>query len=302
METETIKIDFLKNLLENTYNANVCKQIFSGYSKQRKTTFRMNNLKTTKEKIFEELTKNNINFYGENWFENLVILENTTEEKVALLNCYKNGEIYLQNPSSMLPAILLNPQEKSDILDMCSAPGGKTSLMADLCNNKVNIFACELNKARLEKMKYNLSKLGVKCVNFQQINSLNIDPFYRFDKILLDTPCSGSGVVNLKNENSYKFINEENLKKIVSLQEKLLNKAVSLLKKGGELIYSTCSVLKQENEEIVKKVMQKHNLKTVPLNSEIVNNLPLLPSTLENAITVCPTSVFEGFFVVKVVA
>ena len=100
----------------------------------------------------------------------------------------------------MLPAIILQPKEKMDILDMTAAPGGKTTQMAALTNNKAHITACEMNKIRFERMKYNLEKQGATCVFAMNQDSRRIDDFFSFDQILLDAPCSGSGTLNLNIE------------------------------------------------------------------------------------------------------
>jgi len=193
----------------------------------------------------------------------------------------------------MLPPIIIEPKEGENILDMAAAPGGKTTQMAAITNNKAFITAVEKNKIRAERLKYNLKKQGVGCVNVMLEDARKLSDFFSFDKILLDAPCSGSGTMSIFDKN----FNEELIKRSSKIQEELLKKALKILKPGGEMVYSTCSILKQENEEILEKVLIKANAEIEPINlTEIVT----LPSKIEGTITVCPTENYEGFFVAKI--
>ena len=157
--------------------------------------------------LFYELKENNIKFQKVNWYEDAYILEEAVESDLQELDIYKNGEIYLQSLSSILPPIILKPQEGADILDMAAAPGGKTTELAALTNNKAHITACEMNNIRIEKLKYNVEKQGASCVYIMQKDSRQIDDFFSFDQILLDAPCSGSGTLNFEDKNLEKFLN-----------------------------------------------------------------------------------------------
>ncbi len=216
------------------------------------------------------------------------------------LSLYKNGDIYLQSLSSQLPALILDAQQNTDILDMCSAPGGKTTQIAALCENKCNITACEMNKMRAERLMFNLEKQGVTCANVMVTDARNLESFFSFDKILLDAPCSGSGTFSLNIPKTYSGFSETLINKCISAQTKLLDKALSVLKSGGEMVYSTCSVLPAENDEILKKVLKKYKCEILPIDEQIRNYLPLLPCSVQSAICVCPTEEYEGFFVAKI--
>lgn len=185
--------EFLKEMLYKQYDESTVQLILNGYNLKRKTTLRVNTLKASKEKIEEELHKNNIEFSKVLWNENAIVLENATEKEIKELSSYKTGEVYLQSLSSMLPAIFLEPKPKENILDMCAAPGGKTTQIAALADNKVMLTACEKNKIRLDRLKYNIEKQGVKSINVMQEDSRFLSDYFSFDKILLDSPCSGSG-------------------------------------------------------------------------------------------------------------
>ncbi len=289
---------FFETKLTQFYDLETVDKILEGCKTKRQTTIRINTLKTSKDSILSLLNDLNIEFKSVDYNENALIINNC-EEILRNSDSYKNGEIYFQSLSSQLPPLLLSPKPNTDILDMCAAPGGKTSQLAAITQNKCSITACEMNKIRAERLKYNLIKLGVTSANVMVTDARNLESYFSFDKILLDAPCSGSGTLALDNPKSMEGFSEALINKCVSAQKKLLEKAVSVLKKGGELLYSTCSVLPVENEEIVKSVLKKFNCETVELDGNITKNLPTLPCSLENAICVCPTNEYEGFFLAK---
>ena len=200
----------------------------------------------------------------------------------------------------MLPPIVLEPKENTDILDMCAAPGGKTTELASLTNNNANITACELNKIRIEKLKYNIEKQGATSVYIMQEDSRRINDFFSFDNILLDAPCSGSGTLNIEDINLEKTFTEKLIEKSKKSQLELLNKAVKILKQGQEMVYSTCSILNVENEEIVSKILKNNKVEIVPIEFEGKEELPLLPTQIDGTLCVMPTELYEGFFIAKI--
>ena len=205
----------------------------------------------------------------------------------------------------MLPPIVLQPQEGQDILDMAAAPGGKTTQIATITNNKANITACEMNKIRAERLKYNLEKQGANAYVMVQ-DARKIDDFFSFDQILLDAPCSGSGTIQLYwqgNKQNHKLeenFTEKLVGKSVALQEALLKKAINLLKQGREMVYSTCSILANENEDMIQKVLKQGNIEIVPIEFDEINQLPLLPTKIKGTLCVCPNEHYEGFFIAKI--
>ena len=176
---------FLKEKLTTQYGEELTQKIIKGYMAKRKTTLRVNTLKTSSTNVIDILEKNNIKFKRVNWYNDAFIIENANESDIQKLDIYKNGEIYLQSLSSMLPPLILNPQEKTDILDMAAAPGGKTTQIAAIVNNNASITACELNKIRAERLKYNIEKQGAKAY-VMVTDARKIDSFFSFDKILLE--------------------------------------------------------------------------------------------------------------------
>ena len=297
---EDILPKFLIEMLNKQYGEEITSKILEGYSKKRMVTFRVNTLKTSIEKVEKVLKNNNIEFKKVSWSDVAYIVKNVREDTLKELEVYKKGEIYLQSLSSMLPPIVLEPKENTDILDMCAAPGGKTTELASLTNNNANITACELNKIRIEKLKYNIEKQGATSVYIMQEDSRRINDFFSFDNILLDAPCSGSGTLNVEDVNLEKTFTEKLIEKSQKAQLELLSKAIKILKQGQEMVYSTCSILNVENEEIVSKILKNNKVEIVPIEFKGKEELPLLPTKIDGTLCVMPTELYEGFFIAKI--
>ena len=289
--------NFLDKLLIKQYGEELKNKIIDGYNIKRKTTLRVNTLKSNLQEIENNLKQNSIEYERVSWYKDALIIDDKSDIDIQGLNIYQDGKVYLQSLSSMLPPIILNPKEGTDILDMAAAPGGKTTEIAALTNNRANITACEMNKIRAEKLKYNINMQGATRVFVMEKDARQIDDFFSFDQILLDSPCSGSGTLNVDDKNIEKYFTELLIQKSIKSQIALLKKAVKLLKKGSELVYSTCSILKQENEEIVKQVLKE--MEIVLIDFEGIENIPKLPTKLEGTLCVMPTDEYEGFFVAK---
>ena len=257
-------------------------------------------LKTIDEQYPNSKLKNKEKQYSKvAWYNEAIIIEDGIENDIKQMDMYDSGEIYLQSLSSMIPPIIVNPKEGENILDMAAAPGGKTTEMASLSNNKALITACEKNKIRAERLKHNLTKQGAEHINVMIEDARRLSDMFSFDKILLDAPCSGSGTINADDKNLEKYYTEELVQRSIKTQKDLLLKASNIIKKGGEIIYSTCSILKEENEEVVKEIMKKGNLEILPIDLNKFNGVPLLPVEIEGTLCVCPDELYEGFFVAK---
>lgn len=292
--------EFLIEMLEAQYGKELAQQILEGYSVKRKVTFRVNTLKATNEEIEKELKNAGIETKKVAWNNNAYIVENVSEKELQNLEIYKNGKIYLQSLSSMLPPIILNPQENKDILDMAAAPGGKTTQMAALTSNKAHITACEMNKIRAEKLKYNIQKQGATSVYIMETDSRRISDFFSFDQILLDSPCSGSGTLNVEDSNIEKYFTKKLIDKCIKTQLELLKKAIRVLKPGKDMVYSTCSILSCENEDILNKILKSNKCEIIPIEFSGMKEITLLPSKIEGTICVKPNELYEGFFVAKI--
>lgn len=291
---------FLEDMLEKQYGIEIAQKIIEGYLAKRKTTLRINTIKSNKEEIKQKLDAKKIEYEEVKWSKEAIIIKNEDEKAIQKMDIYTNGEIYMQSLSSMLPPIILEPKEGTDILDMTAAPGGKTTQIAALTNNKAHITACEKNKIREERLKYNIDKQGASCVFIMQKDARFIDDFFSFDQILLDAPCSGSGTLDFNDNNIEKYFSKQLIDRSSSVQKTLLSKAIKLLKPGHEMVYSTCSILSCENEDIIVHSIKNENVEIVPIHFEGMEELPLLPTKIHGTLCVCPTDLYEGFFVAKI--
>ena len=291
--------DFLIKKLNEQYGEEVTKKIIDGYSKQRPVTIRVNTIKTSIEEIKGKLRSKKIEFYEIPIIREALVIKDVRENIIQELDMYKDGEIYLQSLSSMLPPIILKPKEDEDILDMAAAPGGKTTEIAAITQNKAHITACEMNGIRAERLRYNIEKQGATSVYIMQKDSRTIDDFFSFDRILLDAPCSGSGTLNLNDDKINKYFTEKLIEKSRKAQLDLLGKALKILKVGHEMVYSTCSILKEENEEIVEKVLKEFNVEIIPIELEGKEKMPLLETKIEGTLCLMPNELYEGFFIAK---
>ena len=291
---------YLAQLLVQQYGEETAERIARGYEAQRAVTLRANPLKADRQEAQQALAAQGIETSPVVWYDDAMIVHGVREDAITALEIYERGGVYLQSLSSMIPPVLLGAKPGENVLDMAAAPGGKTTQIAAMTGNQAMITACEMNKIRADRLRYNVQRQGASRVTVMNVDSRNLDDFFSFDRILLDAPCSGSGTVQLGNPRSKGQFNKANLDKTTKMQETLLLKALKLLRPGCEMIYSTCSVLAQENEDIVTKVLKKANAEVVPLDLGAFADVPQLPVTIPGTLCVCPDALYEGFFVAKI--
>lgn len=284
------------NLIKNEYPS-CYQEIIENMMKKRSNAFRINTLLSSKDQVLSSLDKLNIKYHKVD-ISDFSYLVDSSNQELMNLDLFKEGKIYLQSISSQIPPLALDLDKNMDILDMCAAPGGKTSEIAQIVNNSSNIMACEENKIRCEKLKYNLSHLGCKNINVMLTDARKLDSFFRFDSILLDAPCSGSGTINIDNNKDLSYFSLLLVKNSAKTQKALLKKAIEILKPGSSMVYSTCSILKEENEEVVKTVLNKNVvLEDITIN---IDEDCLLESSLDKVLTIKPSTNYEGFFIAKI--
>lgn len=287
--------EFLIELLNNQYGEKLTKQILKGYEEKRKTTLRINIIKTNKENIKKILDEENIKYENISWYDDALILDE--EKHIRKLDIYTNGEIYMQSLSSMIPPIVLEPKSEK-ILDMAASPGGKTTEIYNLSNGEALITAVEKNPIRADRLKYNIEKQGTSATILVS-DASKLDEFFRFDKILLDAPCSGSGTLSTL-DNSLNHFNKNLIKNSVETQKKLLIKALQILKQNNTMVYSTCSILYEENEQQLEQLIKQNRIEIIPINEELFKDIPTLPTKIPGTMCVMPTELYEGFFVAKI--
>lgn len=212
---------------------------------------RVNTLKANKEELLKE------GCFKEGILSKDALLYD--KGNLALTSYFKEGKVTIQDESSQLVARLLDPQKTDYVLDMCSAPGSKTTHLSALMENQGKIEAYDLYEHKVKLVEYNLRRLDVKNVHIQAGDSTKLKEVYSektFDRILLDAPCSGFGVLKRKPE--IKYHDSSIMDGLVSLQELLLENAYYLLKNDGTMVYSTCTINKKENELMIQKFIEKH--------------------------------------------
>lgn len=185
---------------------------------------------------------------------------------------FKNGMITMQDEAPALVAHLLKPEEGQDILDICAAPGGKTTHVAQLTNDKANIIACDLYENRLKLIEETASRLQIKSIKTKVLDATIFDKTFenKFDRIIADVPCSGLGVIRKKPDIKFN-IKEEDIDKINETQRKILECAGKYLKPNGILVYSTCTNVFKENQETIKWFLSNNK------NFKIVTDESLIP-------------------------
>ena len=230
-----------------------------------------------------------------------------------LLELAHQGRVYLQNASSLLPPVALDPRPGDSILDVAAAPGGKAFHLAARVGNDCRLWLNDGSAARARKTADLARTYGVRYEEFTTHPAQYLDkslPAASFDRILLDVQCSGEGRVDLRRPATLKYWSEERIEKYKFLQTKMLSVAYKLLRPGGVMVYSTCTLSPEENEFPVSRNLERHpDLTVEPLGVSEPSFRPGLTSwrtmrfdpRLTHAVRVAPTDVFEGFFVARLV-
>lgn len=250
------------DILEKQYGSENLNQAIISLKKIPYLSVRVNKLKYSEEEFEEFLKEKDIQIIKKVdsvYYVNSGLIINSKE--------FKEGKIIAQDASSYLAAKNLGAKPNELVLDICAAPGGKTAVLAEEMENKGEIIAIDIHQHKKKLIEENMKKLGIDIVKATVLDARNVNKQGRkFDKILVDVPCSGYGVIRKKPEILYTK-NRENVEELASLQLEILNSAADILKNGGELIYSTCTIISQENTENVEKFLnERKEFKVKALN------------------------------------
>lgn len=289
----------LLSRLETQYGNDLAGEIVAGFQSRRPVTLRVNTLRSDIGKVTAALQRAGISWRTVSWYEDALILENASEDDLRRLPLYEDGSIYLQSLSAMVPALILRPTAGETILDMAAAPGGKTTQMAALSGGGALITACEKNKIRAERLQFNIDRQGARKAAVMNQDARQLDDLFKFDRILLDAPCTGSGTVLLTEGEPQRRMDETWIRKTAATQSAMLEKAMKLLRAGNDMVYSTCSILDIENEQIVEKAIRRLGAELVPIDPFWQDVLPCLPVRLPGTLCIRPTAEYEGFFVAR---
>ena len=258
-------------------------------------TVRHNPLKITLEELKKYFSKNSIEFTPLSFLKDG--FEILSGSKLEDLEGYKKGYFTLQGESSMFAANILKPKAGERILDLCAAPGNKTTHMAELMGNKGEILAVDISEKRLEFLPYSLKRLGIRNVKTSVCDILEMEDNFSdsFDRVLIDAPCSGTGVLSRRPDLRWNK-KKRDVKRLSLLQKKLLQKASSFVKPGGYLAYSVCSLEPEEGEEVVKDFLN-NNKEFTPDLSGIENLIPISEKNSSGLLLLPHIHNVEGFFI-----
>ena len=283
------------DILEKQYGSENLNQAIISLKKIPYLSVRVNKLKYSEEEFEEFLKEKDIQIIKKVdsvYYVNSGLIINSKE--------FKEGKIIAQDASSYLAAKNLGVKPDDLVLDICAAPGGKTAVLAEEMENKGEIIAIDIHQHKKKLIEENMKKLGIDIVKATVLDARNVNKQGRkFDKILVDVPCSGYGVIRKKPEILYTK-NRENVEELASLQLEILNSAADILKDGGELIYSTCTIISQENTENVEKFLNERKefkVKTLNIPENVSGEYDKLGGFSINY----KEEIMDNFYIIKLV-
>ena len=293
------------------YSKKEFNQLLKALSEKSLTSFRTNTLKITTEDLKNILYKQGFLLEQVPWYLDAFILKNKSIRELTETDEYKKGFMYIQNLSSMIPTLVLNPKPEEKILDIAAAPGSKTTHIAALMQNTGELTANDLSFKRLFKLKENLNRMGItntKVLNLRGESFWEKLPEY-FDKTLVDVPCSMEGRIQLNDPKTYEDWSTKKIKQLAKLQRYLLRSAISATRVGGTIVYSTCTLAPEENEEVIEWVVEK-TPGALTVEKIEIPSLAFQPGLTSwknkkfkytsNSVRIFPSKTLEGFFLAKI--
>ena len=296
--------------LQELYSEKELHKVLKAFGAKPLPSFRVNTIKGETKIVMKRLQDLGYELEKVAWYPDAFVFTNKSIRELTETDVYKEGLIYIQNLSSMLPALILDPQPNDYILDIAAAPGSKTTQMAALMNNTGDIVANDISPKRLYKLKDNLTQTGVTNT---RVVGLRGESFWKrypelFDKTLVDVPCSMEGRIRSDDPKTYQDWSTKKIKQLSMLQKYILRSAISATKVGGDIVYSSCTLSPEENEEVINWVLERSH-GAVTVEQITIKNLPVKPGlaswkkkTFEhagNTVRVLPSESMEGFFVAK---
>lgn len=231
-------------------------KLLEANEKPLSTWIRANTLKITADEISKRLKEKGFVLKKSEWIPYAFELEKQNSN-LGALHEYLQGYYYLQNIVSMLPAHILNPTSNEFVIDMCAAPGGKSTHLAQLMENKGTLLLIERNKKRIPALETNLCRMGIYNSIILNFDAKSLDSLdFKADKILLDAPCTGEGLI-IQDSRRKKSKSIHDIQKMAEIQKKLLVSGLNSLRDNGLLLYSTCSIAPEENEFVINEVLDK---------------------------------------------
>ncbi|MEE6246559.1 MAG: RsmB/NOP family class I SAM-dependent RNA methyltransferase, partial [Pseudomonadota bacterium] len=221
------------------------------------------------------------------------------------------GQLYIQNPSSYFAVQVLAPEADEQVLDLAAAPGGKTIAIAARMNNSGRVAAVEPIRGRFHRMQANLSRCGVTNVQFYMRDGRGVGRAVpdRFDRVLLDAPCSSESRMRWQDVKTYQHWSLRKVRETQRKQKSLLRSAYAALKRGGVLLYCTCSFAPEENELVVEALLRKTDAQLLPIENLPQHSVPglthwsgkSLSSQLQQSRRILPNGIWDGFYLARIV-
>ena len=296
----SIKYSYDKWMIRNWiihFGREFTEELLEANSERPSIYLRTNTLKITRDELIEKLEQQNIKASKVNVVDEAIKVEHLKDIENNTL--YKEGLFTVQDISSMLVGKVMNPKENSLVLDVCSAPGGKTTHMATLMKNTGKVVSRDIYEHKLKLIKASCKRLGLTNVEVEEFNGLSLDreSIGKFDYVLADVPCSGLGIIRRKPEIKYK--EKEEFRDLPPIQKNILENASKYVKKGGTLIYSTCTIQDSENIDVVNEFLQKNkNFELAPINEVKVD----LDNQEKGYMKIYPNvHEMDGFFISKLI-
>jgi len=256
-------------------------------------TAQVNTLLTDTDEAIRLLLADGVTASRHEWLENCVVMRGSGV--ITGLEAYKKGYIYIQDAASRLAVVAAGPKKGDFVIDGCAAPGGKSFATAIMTENSCSIAAFDIHSAKLHNLEDNAKRLGIHVIDsVTKDSSEKSDEFIgKADVVLADVPCSGFGVIRKKPEIRYK--SEQDTAGFPDLQKKILNTLASYVKPGGVLLYSTCTFMRRENEEVIEYFLRENAQFTLEGYS-----LPGIDEVRSGMITLWPhINDTDGFFICK---
>ncbi|TAL64212.1 MAG: RsmB/NOP family class I SAM-dependent RNA methyltransferase [Bacteroidetes bacterium] len=307
---ETLPYQF-RERLQRVIPKELYATVLDSFCHDRPTTFRTNTIKISTKDLQLELEKEHIVTEQIPWYKDAFILSHQPKDILMNTQWYKNGFIYIQSLSSMIPALILHPQPEDIICDIAAAPGSKTTQMAALMDNRGKIIANDKSHVRRYKLEANLKMQGITNTSITKLAGQTLWHHYPeyFDKTLVDVPCSMEGRINCLDSRTFEQWSVKKIKSLVQIQRFLLRSGISATKPGGTIVYSTCTLAPEENEGIINWILEKEKdaIKVEEINLQMEEILPGLTrwndkayiAPVNDTIRVRPSAVMEGFYVAK---
>ena len=240
---------------QKEYGKEVCLTMLEASVGRAPTTVRLNNLSGTAEDTLDMLASEGMTFERSKIFE--YAADVAASGAIEKSKAYKQGRFHVQDMASQLCCAALDAQPGDTVLDLCSAPGGKTFTIAEMMGNVGKVMAFDLHKNRVKLIQSGAERLGLSCVEANENNAkLFREDLPQADRVLVDAPCSGLGVIRRKPEIKYK--DPKDFERLPQVQYEILDTSCRYVKIGGTLVYSTCTVSRAENDEVVERFLKAH--------------------------------------------